>query len=578
MALKAFIASTSRLLSKFVHDVCKESQDVEVEVRLMQHQTSLIDELLAAPPDLLFLHASIIEEFDENLVSRIKNDDALSRAYIVVFASRPEGAEFAYKIGADAFLPIPFKDEQYAQILRLILNLPKHILVVSKSDALPNTVREAGAMFDFNVAWAHSAEEAVKMAGEAFPDLILSEYALPQRNGAALAKLVKNSHLLGHIPVVVMMESNDVEIVEECFEAGCNDVFLYPFDRHKHINLIGAIVKPPKKGRKYSALVVDDSITVRHVISKMFKQMGFTVLTAADGQEGMKLAVQHRPDIITSDYDMPVMDGWDFCARLRESEFTSDIPVVMVSSRNTATDKRKAQSLGVAAYLTKPFKTEDLERIVKALVVQTHRRKKEEALEKYTTSDAVEDLERGGPTPLDTRTVTILSTNIADFTKKFDWLGTDRALEMLNEYFTTFAGIIADRKGVIDSIAGDEILSRFDTGDVQGDAMNAADAAVAMLEYLDDYNARHDDELEVRIGVHTDRILVGNYGSAAHRLIYSMLGDGVNVAKQLQRATAPNSCLMSEDTFAHVRESIGDLPSYTVPRKTGERGITAYKM
>jgi CheY-like chemotaxis protein len=575
MPLNAFVASTSKLLSKFVQDVCKAE---DIQVRQMQHQNTLFDELHAAPPDLLFLHASIIEEFDENIVSRIKNDDTLSRAYIVIFASRPEGAEFAYKIGADAFLPIPFKDEQFSQILRLILNLPKHLLVVSKSDALPNTVREAGAMFDFTVMWAHSAEEAIKIAGEKFPDLILSEYALPQRNGAALAKLVKNSHLLGHIPVVVMMESNDVEIVEECFEAGCNDVFLYPFDRQKHINLIGAIVKPPKKGRKYSALVVDDSVTVRHVISKMFKQMGFTVLTAADGQEGMKLAIQYRPDIITSDYDMPIMDGWDFCARLRESEYTSDIPVVMVSSRSTITDKRKAQSLGVAAYLTKPFKTEDLERVVKALVVQTHRRKKEEALEKYTSSDAVQDLERGGPTPLDTRVVTILSTNIVDFGKKFDWLGTDRALEMLTDYFSNFATIITERKGVIDSLGGDEILARFDTGEAQNDAMNAADAVVAMLEYLDDYNARNDDELEVRMGLHTDRLLVGNYGSAAYRMVYSMLGDGVRIAKELQRATAPNSCLISEETFEHVKASIGELPSYSVPRKSGERDIVAYKL
>jgi class 3 adenylate cyclase len=292
----------------------------------------------------------------------------------------------------------------------------------------------------------------------------------------------------------------------------------------------------------------------------------------------MKLAIQHRPDIITSDYDMPVMDGWDFCARLRESEFTSAIPVVMVSSRDTITDKRKAQSLGVAAYLTKPFKTEDLERIVKTMVVQTQRRKKAESLEKYTSNDAVRDIERGGPTPLEAHSVTILSTNIADFGKKFDWLGTDRALEMLNDYFTNFTDIVIERKGVVDSIAGDELLVRFDTGDAKGDAMNAADAVVAMLEYLDDYNARNDDELEVRIGMHSDRILVGNYGSAKNRLVYSMLGDGVGITKQLQRATAPNSCLISADAYAHVQESIGDLPSYSIPRRGGERDIVAYKL
>jgi CheY-like chemotaxis protein len=576
MALKAFVASTSKLLSKFVHDVCRAE---DIAVTQMKKETALLEELNQAEPDLIFLHASIIEEVDDNIIARIKADESLSRAYIVIFASRPEGAEFAYKVGADAFLPIPFKNEQFEQILRLILNLPKHILVVSKTAALPNTVREAGAMYDFDVAWAHSAEDAVKIAGERFPDLILSEYALPQRNGAQLSKIVKSSHLLGHIPVVIMMESNDEDLVEECFEAGSNDVFLFPFDRQKHVHLISNIVKPPRKGRKYSALVVDDSITVRHVISKMFKQMGFTVLTAADGQEGMKLALQHRPDIITSDYDMPVMDGWDFCARLRESEYTQHIPVVMVSSRDTNTDKRKAQSLGVAAYLTKPFKTEDLEKVVKALVVQTQRRKKEETLEKYTAADTIQKLsEHGGAPPTEERAVTIFSCNICDFSKKFDWLGTERALEVLNDYFQVVTGIIIERRGVVDSIMGDEILARFDTGDQPGDALNAIDSAIALLEYLDSHNSRLNDELEVRIGIHSDRVLVGNFGSAEHRLVYSMLGDGVNVAKQLQRATAPNSCICSAETYNFVRESVGDLQSYYVPRKGGGRDIVAYKL
>ncbi|MCS6808168.1 MAG: response regulator [Bacteroidota bacterium] len=575
MALTAFVASTSKLLSKFVQDVCIAK---DINVVQMRNEQTLFAELQASTPDLLFLHASIIEEHDDNIIARIKADDHLSRAYIVVFASRPEGAEFAYKVGADAFLPIPFTNEQFEQILRLILNLPKHLLVVSKTEVLPNTVREAGAMYDFSVRWARTADEALQIAGETFPDLILSEYALPGRNGAELSKNVKSSHLLGHIPVVLIMESNDEELVEQCFEAGSNDVFLFPFDRQKHITLISNIVKPPRKGRKYSALVVDDSITIRHVISKMFKQMGFTVLTAANGQEGMKLAIQHRPDIITSDYDMPVMDGWEFCARLRESEFTNDIPVVMVSSRDTARDKRKAQALGVAAYLTKPFKTEDLEKVVKALVIQAQRRRKEEILEKYASSDALKTIGDGASAVMQERTVTIFSSNICNFGKKFDWLGTERTLEVLNHYFHVVISTLIKHEGSVDAIMGDEILARFDTGEPSTDALNAVDAAVALLEYFDAYNSREEDELEIRIGIHSDCMLVGNFGSPEHRLVYSMLGDGVNVAKLLQRATAPNTCLLSSETYAYVKESVGDLPSYAVPRRGGERDIIAYKL
>jgi class 3 adenylate cyclase len=249
----------------------------------------------------------------------------------------------------------------------------------------------------------------------------------------------------------------------------------------------------------------------------------------------------------------------------------------MVSSRDTNTDKRKAQSLGVAAYLTKPFKTEDLEKIVKALVVQTQRRKKEETLEKYTSSDAVTKLSEGLSNQMEERNVTIFSSNICEFGKKFDWLGTERTIEVLNEYFRVVTSMITERTGLIDSIMGDEILARFDSSDPDTDALNAIDTAVALLEHLDAYNSHDTDELEVRIGIHSDRVLVGNFGSA-ERLVYSMLGDGVNIAKQLQRSTAPNTCLFSADTYAYVKDSVGDLQSYSVPRKSGERDILAYKL
>ncbi len=580
MSVKTFVASDSKVLSKFINDACKLNG---METYFMQHESALIEEMQAIQPELIFLQASIIDRPGENLITKIKSDELLGGAYIVVYASRPEGAEFAYKVGGDAFLPIPFRNEQFEQILRSILNQPKEILVVSKRNELFKAMEQARESFDFVVSWAKSAEEAVKVSSEQFPDLIICDYDLPQRSGAAFSALVKHSHLLGHIPVIVMATSNDPVLIEECFEAGANEVFVYPFDRTKHIPVISAIVKPPKKGKRMIALVVDDSVTVRNLISKMFKQLGYVVLTAANGQEALELMEQQKPDIITSDYDMPVMDGWQFCSRLRQHSDYAAIPVIMVSSRSTITDKRKARALGVAAYLTKPFTTEDLERIVKATMAQSQNRRRSERLEKYAAADAAKAISaviegiKSDPVP-EERFVTVMSCGIVDFTSKFGWGGAEKIAMMLNEYFSGIMEILVDKGGTIDSIMGDEVLVRFDSsGDRQNDALNAVDAAVSMFEWLERYNEDSSEMLKIRVGIHSDGVVIANFGSIKHRLVYSMIGEGISIAKALQHQAGANGCLLSGDTYALVEESLGELPRFTVSYKATS-GITAYKL
>jgi CheY-like chemotaxis protein len=580
MPLTTFIASNSKVLSKFIKDACSTH---EMDTLSMAHETEVFEELRAAKPDLIFLQASIVDKPTENLIARIKSDERLGEAYIVVFASRPEGAEFAFKVGADAFLPIPFKNEQFQQIMRSILNEPKEILVVSKTEDLRREIEKASHLYDLHIAWAQSAEEAVKFASENFPDLLLCDYELPQRSGAELSALLKHSHLLGHIPVVVMAKSANPRVIEDCFESGANEVFTYPFEPEKHLPPISSIIKPPKKGKRMTALVVDDSVTVRNVISKMFRQLGYVTLTAINGQEALELVAQTKPDIITSDYDMPVMDGWGFCTALRNNPDTAAIPVVMVSSRSTITDKRKARALGVTAYLTKPFTTQDLERIVKLVAAQSQRKKREDRLEKYAGADASSAITavvygiKEDPAP-EERYATLLSCNIVNFTQKLGWQDANRMSTGLNDYFRAVIERIARAQGTVDSIIGDELLVRFDSsGDRLNDALNAIDAAVSIFEYLDDRNESANESLKVRIGIHSENIVLGNFGHAEHRLAYTMIGAGVGTVRSLQRAASAGGCLLSGDTYAMVADSVGDLPSFIVGLKDETR-LTAYRL
>jgi adenylate cyclase len=108
-------------------------------------------------------------------------------------------------------------------------------------------------------------------------------------------------------------------------------------------------------------LVVDDDATARELIADRLKAEGFSVVTAAGGLEGLKLAKELRPIAITLDVMMPDLDGWSVLAALRQDGELAEIPVVMVTILD---EQRRAASLGAVGYLAKPIDRERLHRLI----------------------------------------------------------------------------------------------------------------------------------------------------------------------------------------------------------------------
>src|SRR5205085_6611568 len=108
-------------------------------------------------------------------------------------------------------------------------------------------------------------------------------------------------------------------------------------------------------------LVIDDDATARELIADHLKAEGFSVVTAAGGVEGLKLAKELRPTAITLDVMMPDLDGWSVLAALRQDPELADTPVIMVT---IVDEHRRGIALGAAGYLTKPIDRERLHRLV----------------------------------------------------------------------------------------------------------------------------------------------------------------------------------------------------------------------
>ncbi len=107
-------------------------------------------------------------------------------------------------------------------------------------------------------------------------------------------------------------------------------------------------------------LVVDDTANVRALIRVNLELEGIEVHDACDGHEALDRVARVEPDLITMDVMMPGMDGLTAAARLKASPQTAAIPIVMVTARAQASDRRAGVEAGVDAYLTKPFDPEEL--------------------------------------------------------------------------------------------------------------------------------------------------------------------------------------------------------------------------
>jgi DNA-binding response OmpR family regulator len=102
-------------------------------------------------------------------------------------------------------------------------------------------------------------------------------------------------------------------------------------------------------------LVVDDERAIRLLCRVNLAASGMDVLEAEDGRSGLELARKERPDLVLLDVMMPGVDGWTVARELAADEETRDIPVVFLTARADAADKRMGEQLGGVGYVVKPF-------------------------------------------------------------------------------------------------------------------------------------------------------------------------------------------------------------------------------
>ncbi len=115
-------------------------------------------------------------------------------------------------------------------------------------------------------------------------------------------------------------------------------------------------------------LVVEDSQVIQRLIEVCLRPAGFEVSTCEDGPSGLEAALSDPPDLLILDVGLPKMDGWEVLSRLRSELSTRHLKVLVLTAHAQEETRERADRGGADAFLTKPFRPNDLRRIVTRLV------------------------------------------------------------------------------------------------------------------------------------------------------------------------------------------------------------------
>lgn len=119
---------------------------------------------------------------------------------------------------------------------------------------------------------------------------------------------------------------------------------------------------------KTKILVVEDMDIMRNALKSLFDKRGYEVFEASNGEDALVIADYNNPDLAIVDLILPVMDGFQFIESLKKNEKFKNIPIIILTAKDSKEDVVKGISLGVQEYIVKPFNTNDLLDKVKKLL------------------------------------------------------------------------------------------------------------------------------------------------------------------------------------------------------------------
>lgn len=263
-------------------------------------------------PDLVLLDVMLPDMTGYEVLSTIRKKSELSEVPVVMLTGKrsPEDRLKGMVSGSNEYLTKPFDPAKLLDVLGKYLEPSAKTITASQ----PNYIKKV-----------ESSPPPVKLKAAINPQVVPPAVAQPAVAKPAVAQ-----------PVVAQPEVAKPAVA------------------------MPTLVMPRTKGQERSVLVVEDSPTSRKVISMVLSRKGYVVYEAATGEEALRKVAEELPRLILLDAMLPDMTGYDILAQLKQDQHLREIPVVMLTAKDSPVDREKGIRAGSAAYLTKPFNPDKL--------------------------------------------------------------------------------------------------------------------------------------------------------------------------------------------------------------------------
>ena len=331
----------------------------------------------------------------------------------------------------------------------------------------------------------------------------------------------------------------------------------------------------------FRVLVVEDDPDMAMFLARLLKQQGLQADIASDGYAALETIAAAPPDLVLLDVQMPGPDGFEICRRLKSSETTALLPVVLVTALEDQDSRVRGIEAGADDFLSKPVRREELVARVNTLR-RLHDTRKElegrrlaaevkekEAIRKtfsrYLSPRLAERVLAQGPRGEDVfrnlshRTAVVaLFADLRGFTRLSETVPVSSIVPMLNEFFTALTGAVHDNEGTVFSMAGDSMLVGFNVPVEQHDAaeralLTARSMVQRFAPIAERWRREHGLATGVGIGIEAGEAVAGNVGAPSF-MSYTIIGDPVNVAARLMQRAAPNELVIGPGAARTLRK------------------------
>jgi adenylate cyclase len=356
-------------------------------------------------------------------------------------------------------------------------------------------------------------------------------------------------------------------------------------------------------------LVVDDTPQNIRLLDAVLSPRGYTVIPAASGQEALDSLAERSPDLILLDIQMPVMDGYEVCRRIREEPTTRALPIVMITAAGDQ-EKLKALEAGADEFIAKPFNQAELLARVKSLlrIKRYHDTIEAQTAELASWNRSLEDrvqeqveqisrmarlqsflspqvaeaiVSSGDESALGThrRQIAVLFCDLRGFTAFAETAEPEEVMTVLRDYHSAAGPLIARYEGTVGHFAGDGLMvffnDPFPCDDPTGKAVQLAlDLRDRMAELSVGWK-RQGWNLGFGVGIAYGYATLGVLGFEG-RQDYGVIGTVVNLASRLCDEAQPGQILISQRAYTLVEDRVPaeELPELTL--KGFLRPVAAY--